>query len=135
MVSSYKTPDQKRDEWLRELEYRQRNIVFPETVMNSGHFWRSLAYSKYPLSAVQKAGVIILLFMTGIPGMVFLGARTLMHAVFGPAAEPRSSGAEALVFLLSQVLMIAVMYRVLMAVFTAKKPLDDLRFRRRSARF
>jgi len=121
--------EQKRAEWLRELEYRQRNIVFPETAMNGGHFWRHLAYAKYPLNTIQKIGVIVLLFTSGIPYMVFLGASSILHALLGTSArEPAYfSGMNALVFFLSQILTIAVMLRVLASTFTRKKGLADFR--------
>src|SRR5439155_1019781 len=31
----------KREEWLQDIEARQRNVVFPDTVNNEARFWRN----------------------------------------------------------------------------------------------
>jgi hypothetical protein len=51
---------QSKDEWLRDIDARQRNIVFPDTVQNKGRFWRNLYHGKQPLNTAQWAGVILL---------------------------------------------------------------------------
>ena|ERR1700683_375943 len=47
-----------KDEWLRDVEARQRNVVFPDTVQNEGRLWRNLG--KEPLTPVAKAGLVVL---------------------------------------------------------------------------
>jgi hypothetical protein len=120
--------ERRRTAWMREMEYRRRNIVFPETAMNSGHFWRHLAYSSYPLNLAQKIGVAVLLFGSGVPYVLFLAGREIFYAVLGNhlgIREPSGRGIAALVF--SQVLTIAVAMRILFSVLKTKKPLDDIR--------
>jgi hypothetical protein len=51
---------QSKDEWLRDIDARQRNIVFPDTVQNKGRFWRNLYHGKEPLNTAQWIGVILL---------------------------------------------------------------------------
>jgi len=35
-----------REEWLRDIDARQRNVVFPDTVENEGRFWRNIKSGK-----------------------------------------------------------------------------------------
>ena len=54
-----------RDEWLRGLNARQRNIVFPNTVNNEGQMWRRLG--EKPMSTMQKIGLGLLgIFVFGL---------------------------------------------------------------------
>jgi hypothetical protein len=52
----------KREEWLRDVEARQRNIVSPDTAQNEARFWRNLLSGKEPLTIVQRVGLGILAF-------------------------------------------------------------------------
>jgi len=56
----------KRDErWhLGDVDQRQRNIVFPDTVSNETRFWRNLYTGKQHLTPAQVVGVTI--FAAGI---------------------------------------------------------------------
>jgi H+/Cl- antiporter ClcA len=49
-----------REEWLRDLNDRQRNIVFPDTAANEARFWRNLFNGTRTLSGVQITGVVVL---------------------------------------------------------------------------
>jgi hypothetical protein len=60
-------PKHKKD-WQAELENRQRNIVFPDTVRNETNFLRSL-FSGMPLTRVQRIGAAIL----GVTWIVAVG--------------------------------------------------------------
>jgi protein-S-isoprenylcysteine O-methyltransferase Ste14 len=48
----------RRDEWLREMESRQHNVVFPNTVENEARFWRNV--DKQPYRTSTKIGLAIL---------------------------------------------------------------------------
>lgn len=48
------------DEWLRDVEARQRNIVFPDTLNNETRGWRNLMETRHP-TLIQKSGMLILL--------------------------------------------------------------------------
>jgi hypothetical protein len=64
-----------REEWMRDVETRQRNIVFPDTVANEGRFLRNLTNTKERLNPWQLAGVIVLLAANAIFLVFFLAAR------------------------------------------------------------
>src|ERR1043166_5746483 len=47
------------NEFLRDVQMRQRNIVFPDTVWNEARGWRNLMTQKGPLRILQVVGVLI----------------------------------------------------------------------------
>ncbi len=47
----------KQEEWMRDIEASQRNIVFPDTVSNEARFWRNIISGKRRLSTVQAIGI------------------------------------------------------------------------------
>jgi len=52
-------------EWERDVLNRQRNIVFPDTVLNEGRFYRNIASGKAIFSLGQKLCLAtIVLFVT-----------------------------------------------------------------------
>jgi hypothetical protein len=52
----------KRDEWLADVDARQRNIVFPDTVANEARFWRNIMSGHGRLSGVQIVGIALFVF-------------------------------------------------------------------------
>ncbi|HEY2390026.1 MAG TPA: hypothetical protein VGK22_02535 [Candidatus Angelobacter sp.] len=54
-----------QQEWERDVRNRQRNIVFPDTNLNEGRFYRNIASGKAVFSRGQKVSllVIVALFM------------------------------------------------------------------------
>ena len=105
-----------REEWEEDLRNRQRNIVFPDTVLNEGRFYRNAVSGKIPLNLVQRLGLFILgIFMSvsgafamamsiaviwrnggiawvlGLAGLIWLlfigvGCSLIIHAVFPNSA-------------------------------------------------
>ena len=67
------------DEWLRDVDASQRNIVFPDTANNEARFWRNIINGKARLGTTQKIG-ILLVFLTLL--VVFLGMATSLGLVF-----------------------------------------------------
>ena len=49
-----------RDEWLNDINARQRNIVFPDTANNEGRFWRNIINGHQRLNFVQKFGILLI---------------------------------------------------------------------------
>jgi hypothetical protein len=49
---------QPQEEWLVDVNARQRNIVFPDTVENEARFWRNVG--KQPFTATTKVGLALL---------------------------------------------------------------------------
>jgi hypothetical protein len=61
----------KRDEWLQDIEARQRNVVFPDTVQNEARFWRNLGNRGW--SASTKAGLFVLgVYVFGMLAMILI---------------------------------------------------------------
>jgi hypothetical protein len=50
--------NRKREEWLRDVDARQRNVVFPNTVENETRFWRNLG--QQPFTINTKVGLALL---------------------------------------------------------------------------
>jgi len=46
--------------WLQDLRNRQRNIVFPDTVLNTGNFYRNILSRGASFNPAQRAGMIIM---------------------------------------------------------------------------
>ena len=62
MPASYNgrvTKPRGQDEWLRDVEARQRNIVFPDTLNNETRGWRNLIEAGRS-TAIQKLGIVVL---------------------------------------------------------------------------
>ena len=57
------TKKQKQEEWVRDVDARQRNVVFPDTAANEARFWRNLYEGKQKLTAVQAAGLALFAIM------------------------------------------------------------------------
>jgi hypothetical protein len=63
----------KRDQWLHDIESRQRNIVFPDTLQNETRFWRNLG--KGPSKTSTKIGLAVLgIFVFGFLAAILVGA-------------------------------------------------------------
>jgi hypothetical protein len=48
-------------EWERDVINRQRNIVFPDTILNEGRFYRNIASGKAVFSRGQKVSLLLTL--------------------------------------------------------------------------
>lgn len=51
---------QEPEEFRRDVESRQRNIVFPDTVRNEVRFWRSLRSGRLKLGGLQLVGLALI---------------------------------------------------------------------------
>ncbi len=58
-----------KDEWLRDIDARQRNVVFPDTVQNEARFWRNLWRGNQKLTTAQLLGLFLLLAMFAGPAI------------------------------------------------------------------
>ena len=56
----------KREEWLQDIEARQRNVVFPDTVNNEARFWRNIIEGKKKFSTVQTVGIGLMVLTVGV---------------------------------------------------------------------
>ncbi len=51
-----------QEEWRRDVDFRQRNIVFPDTAANEARFWQNIIAGKQKLTLVQIVGVALFIF-------------------------------------------------------------------------
>ena len=56
-----------REQWQADIQARQRNIVFPDTVQNEARFWRNIISGEQRLTPVQAVGLAVMLFMIAVP--------------------------------------------------------------------
>jgi|ERR1700674_5795130 len=49
-----------REEWQRDIDLRQRNVVFPDTAANETRFWRNIISGQQRLGITQVIGIILL---------------------------------------------------------------------------
>lgn len=78
------------DEFRPDLEIRQRNLVYPDTLRNEARGWRGLMTSKEPLSVVQVVGLSIMLL--GLPLVMVKLALTQFHDTPGTGARRLVAG-------------------------------------------
>jgi hypothetical protein len=71
--------NRKQDRWFQDIEARQRNVVFPDTVQNEARFWRNL--KETPWTTSTKIGVAILAFFVG-GGIVAILVATLQQGIW-----------------------------------------------------
>ena len=55
-----------RKEWRRDIEDRQRGIVFPDTARNEARFWRNLADGPWKASTLIGMTVLAIFVFTGL---------------------------------------------------------------------
>ena len=68
-------------EWERDVINRQRNIVFPDTNLNEGRFYRNIASGKAVFSRGQKVSLLLILaFFIVVDAVDFAGRIGLVIA-------------------------------------------------------
>jgi hypothetical protein len=67
-----------RQEWEQDIRNRQRNIVFPDTNLNEGRFYRNIVSGKAVFSLGQKISLLAMVLF-----FVLLNAITLAEASGG----------------------------------------------------
>src|SRR5438045_1056141 len=60
------------DRLLQDLWWRQRNIVFPDTVRNEGVFYRELANRGHSRDALQRVGIMMAAVSFLLAGCVYV---------------------------------------------------------------
>ena len=74
-------PSMKLKDWERDVINRQRNIVFPDTNLNEGRFYRNLASGKAVFSRGQKASLLLIVaFFVMVNAVDFAGRIGLLIA-------------------------------------------------------
>jgi hypothetical protein len=69
------------EEWERDVINRQRNIVFPDTNLNEGRFYRNIASGKAVFSRGQKISLLLIVsFFIVVNAVDFAGSISLVIA-------------------------------------------------------
>lgn len=116
----------RREAWQQDINARQRNVVFPDTVQNEGRFWRNLASEKQKLTIGQAVGVA-LIFLT-LAGFAWREAvRTFRFGTSGPlfdrlVATLASFGSYAILLGLFGALFLLLRWRVRRALLSGRRP-------------
>ena len=73
-------------EFQRDIEMRQRNVVFPDTLRNETRGWRNLITSKEPLS-VMRVIALLLFYLLSLSCLFWIG-----YAAFEQFQDSDTSG-------------------------------------------
>jgi hypothetical protein len=76
------------DELLRDVEARQQNTVFPDTVRNEGEFYRGIA--DRPLTRTGKVGLALLAAFVVVPLAIIVRAVILTTTQMYPVRTVRT---------------------------------------------
>jgi hypothetical protein len=115
-----------REEWQQDVNARQRNVVFPDTVQNEAGFWRNLASGKQKLTLVQAIGVA-LIFLT-LAGFFWREAvRRFTFGTSGPlfdrlVATLATFGSEAMLLGWFAFFFLLLRWRVRRALLSGRRP-------------
>jgi hypothetical protein len=113
----------RREEWEQDVDARQRNVVFPDTVQNEGRLWRNLARGKQKLTILQAVG-IALMFLT--LGGIFWSdaARKFRFAASGSVFDRLVPvfADWAIILVLFVVFFLVLRWRVRRALLSGKQP-------------
>ena len=64
----------KLHEWERDVIHRQRNIVFPDTVLNEGRFYRNIVYENAVHTLGQRISLLMIVLWSILLFVVALAA-------------------------------------------------------------
>jgi hypothetical protein len=87
-------------EWERDVIDRQRNIVFPDTNLNEGRYYRNIASGKAIFSVGQKVSLLIILLFVMIVTSWGL-AQTIASVIAQPDLEGKAIGLWSCIYLLA----------------------------------
>jgi hypothetical protein len=69
-----------REEWQREIENRQPNVVFPDTVKNEARFWKNVGNP--PWTPLTRVGLgILAIFAAGFLGSYIVASVQAGHGL------------------------------------------------------
>jgi hypothetical protein len=79
-------------EWERDVINRQRNIVFPDTMLNEGRFYRNIVYTKAVYTLGQRiALLVIVLWCVSVSSVAMAAAISEFLALDDTQVHGRSS--------------------------------------------
>src|SRR5215472_3946719 len=106
----------------RDIEMRQRNIVYPDTLRNETRGWRSLITSKKPLSALQVIGILAF-YLSALSVLSLTGKEVLseFREASGTSARLQVLGAYVILFALIGAVFLLLRWRVRKALGAYKR--------------
>jgi hypothetical protein len=115
-------------EWERDVLNRQRNIVFPDTNLNEGRFYRNIASGKAIFTTGQKVSLILI-----VAFFIVVQVVDFASTVARPFSEDRASD-RAWSLEPSLISLVWLIFWVFLAVKALFPPQPPVRKRRRGYR-
>ena len=116
MIKAVNRDEQERA-WWDDLYYRQRNIVFPDTVLNEGRFFRTLVSGEIQLNVAQRIGAIIL-----AAGMMLSGSFAVAMSLAEMIAHFKESWIFAVPILTNVFIIVFGIILIVRVVFSTPSP-------------
>ena len=109
--------------WERDVLNRQRNIVFPDTNLNEGRFYRNIASGKAVFSAGQKVSLLLIVTFFIVVNAVDFAGR------IGPVIARRSHihGWEVLPLMVSLIWLLFWIFLTMKALLPPPEPVRKRR--------
>lgn len=102
----------KRQEFELDVYNRQRNIVFPDTVLNEGRFYRTIFSSHAQFTRGQRIALVVYGLCLAIPGLIGIAdSVTLFAQSFKSEATVAGFDAYSIVFIWTTIVGGALMFR------------------------
>ena len=110
------------NEFQRDMEMRQRNIVYPDTLRNEIRGWRGLITSKEPLSALQVVGLLTF-YLAALTVLFVMGREVLseLRQASGPGVRLQVLGIHVISFVLMGAVFLLLRWRVRKALGAVHK--------------
>ena len=111
-------------EFQRDIEMRQRNIVYPDTLRNEIRGWRNLITSKEPLTVLQVLAILLLYSsMLSVLFIMGYGAFEQFHSTSGSFVNRivTGFGPWIIVLALIGVVFLLLRWRIQKALVSAHK--------------
>ena len=110
---------------MREMHYRQRDSVYPETAFNGARFWRNLSSRQYPFTFGQKMCFAILLVVSVPPLFAFLAGLLASMIRADASALELITNLPVLGFMVVDAILL---FRAFSAVFGDSRPFSEFPF-------
>jgi hypothetical protein len=114
-------------DWERDVINRQRNMVFPDTNLNEGRYYRNIASGEAIFSVGQKVSLLIILLFVMIVTSWSL-AQTIASVIAQPDLQGKAIGLWGCIYLL------AILFFWIFLTVKALLPQPAVRKRRRGYR-
>jgi hypothetical protein len=109
-----------QQKWERDVLNRQRNIVFPDTNLNEGRFYRNIVYDNAVFSRGQKVSLVVVpIYLLMVITMAFVSL--ISEADAGNGLYPRDLGGYFGVFFVSLISLLFSIFVAVKGLFPVKR--------------